>query len=334
MQLCGGSSWESCRPMLPQTIVWRPLADSRAGYLYNLSESLRILEGKNPGLLVATNQHAMIIASDYSGQHKDASHEAYSFVVTSDKIIGEWLPRLGQFRKLWLPDGRRLSFKNLNEPVRWRALPSFLETIGHLAGNMITIMVDRRVGSFISGGPKAIIESFPDCFSPNIKHGTVEKMFRLASFVALILSGLRHENQESHWISDHDEALDSHEKREKFGLLARHITYGCTDWKQPANMFFGTTELSYAPAWAEDIAAIPDIMAGAYCKISRHIPAILGEESWKVAISSGNIRDQRAFVVGSWLTRCQTDLKHVLLRLERDAFGEVRASAQAFVGHS
>lgn len=320
--------------MSSQTRVWRPISDAQAGYLFSLSDSLRNLEDKHPDALVATNQHSMIIASDYSGQHKDASHEAYAFVVTSDNAIKEWLPLLEQFRKLCLPDGRRLSFKNLKEPVRWRALPQFLETIGHLSGNIITIMVDRRVGSFMAGGPKAIIEAFPDCFSPNVKHGTVEKMFRLASFVSLILSGLRPENQESHWISDHDEALDSNEKIEAFSLLARYITYGCINWIRPAINYFTTTESLYAPDWAEDIASIPDIVAGSCCKMSRYLPTFLGRESWTVAISSENIGDQRAFAVGSWLSRGQTALKHVLLRLERDAFGEVRASAQAFVDHS
>jgi hypothetical protein len=164
--------------------VWRPLTDTRAGYLFSLSDSIAVAEAKHPGLLVPVADGTMIVASEYSGQHKEASHEAFSFLVTVDQALREWLPSLGAFRERWLPDNRRISFKKLNEPVRWRALPAFLETVGKLRGNLITILIDRRVGSFMSGGPDPAIEAFPDCFAACANRGTVEKMLRLASFVA------------------------------------------------------------------------------------------------------------------------------------------------------
>ncbi|MBI3715770.1 MAG: hypothetical protein HY255_07235 [Betaproteobacteria bacterium] len=272
----------------------------------------------------------MIIASDYSGQHKGASHEAYSFLVTTDKALTEWLPSLSRFREQWLPDNRRISFKKLGEPVRWRALPSFLETVGKLRGNLITILIDRRVGSFMPGGPAAAIEVFPNCFPIQAKSGTVEKMLRLASFVALILSGLRREDQMSLWISDHDEALDSHDKREQFARLATYFTFGITGWKQAADHIFGTTELPEAPYWSEDVAAVADLAAGAYCQLSAHLPAFLGVESWRVGVSSNNVENQRAGAIGNWLATSRSALKHVLLRLEQDGGGNTRASAQAF----
>ena len=318
--------------MLPNANIWCPITDIQSGYLYNLSEYIRIIEGDNKYLFVPVNEGSMIISSDYSGQHKEESHEAYSFLSTSSRLLEKWLPHLEAFRKEWLPDGRRLSFKKLNEPVRWRALPAFLETAGRLNANLITIMVEKRVGSFMIGGPKAAIEVFPDCFPPNAKHGTVEKMLRLASFVALILSGLRNEDQISNWISDHDETLDSQERREQFARLATYLTFGITGWRQPADNYFGTTELDKSPYWAEDVAAISDIAAGAYCKMSRHLPTFMGRETWKLGISSSNIKDHRALAVGNWLATNQNALRHVLLRLEHDSSGEVRASAQSFLG--
>jgi hypothetical protein len=89
-------------------------------------------------LLVPVADGTMIVASDYSGQHKEASHEAYSFLVTVDQALKEWLPLLAAFRERWLPDNRRISFKKLNEPVRRRAFPAFLETAGKLRGNLVT----------------------------------------------------------------------------------------------------------------------------------------------------------------------------------------------------
>lgn len=312
--------------------VWSAIADAEAGYLFSLSDSLAIVEAKHPDLLFPVNTGTMIIASDYSGQHKEATHEAYSFAVTTDQALREWLPFLAEFRKNWLPDNRRLSFKKLNEPLRWQALPAFLETTKRLRGNLITILIDRRVGSFMLGGPAATIEAFPDCFAPNAKHGTVEKMLRLASFVALILAGLRREDQVSNWISDHDEALDSQEKREQFSRLASYMTFGLTRWQRPADSFFGTTESPRVPYWAEDFAALADLAAGAYCQLSAHLPAFFSEQLPYVGVGTSSIASQRALTIGDWLASGRSSLRHVLLRLEKREDGKIKASGQAFMG--
>lgn len=312
--------------------VWHPLTDIQAGYLFSLSDSLRIVEAQNSNLLVPVTNGPMVVASDYSGQHKEATHEAYSFLVTTNRALSDWLPSLSEFRRLWLPDNRRISFKKLNEPVRWRALPAFLETVGELKANLVTILVDRRVGSFMSGGTDAAIEAFPDCFPTQAGPGTVEKMLRLASFVALILAGLRREDQMSNWISDHDEALDSYDKREQFARLASYLTFGLTGWRQAADHLFGTTQSPEAPYWSEDVAAVADLAAGAYCQMSASLPAFFDMETCRARVRSGNVEDQRARAIGDWLATNHSALKHVLLRLEQDNVGNVRASAQAFVG--
>lgn len=169
----------------------------------------------------------------------------------------------------------------------------------------------------MSGGPDRIVEAFPDCFPKDANRGTVEKMFRIASFIALILSGLRQENQMSTWISDHDEALDTHIKRERFARLATYLTFGLTGWRQPADHIFATTESPMAPFWSEDVAAVADLAAGAYCQMSDFLPAYLSKERWIVRRASSEVEDQRARVIGDWLSEDQCALKHVLLRLEK-----------------
>jgi hypothetical protein len=159
-------------------------------------------------------------------------------------------------------------------------------------------------------------------------------MLRLASFVALILSGLLREEQVSNWISDHDEALDSFEKREQFARLATYLTFGVTGWKRPADHLFGTTESSEAPYWSEDLAAAADLAAGAYCQLSKLLPAFFGdagEKTWQARMASSDVESLRARAIGDWLAKSHGVLKHVLLRLERDSSGEVRTSAQSFL---
>ena len=304
--------------------VWNPISDDQIGYLYTLSEALRVYESNNPGILHVMDQSPMWVASDYSGQHKEASHETYTFLVTSEVLLRKWLPQLREFRQRHLPDGRRLSFKRLNDNIRWKALPMYLNTMGNLEGSIITIMVDKRVGSFFFGGPANAIAEFPDCFSKNAKKRTVEKMFRLASFVSFVLCGFRKESQISHWISDHDEALDSHIKREQFSRLASYLTFGATGWFKPADAYFGTTELPTAPPWAEDFAAITDLVAGANSKMSSSLPSFFGEKAWTVRLESDAVDDDRSRTIGTWLASPEKKLKHVMLRLEKDNHGVIR----------
>lgn len=306
------------------------MAEIQSGYIFSLSESLRIAELQYPETLTPLEIGKMIVASDYSGQHKGVTHEAYSFIVTTMPSIDIWLPVLTKFRKEWLTDGRRMSFKNLKEPIRWKALTAYLECIGKLRGNLITILVDKRVGSFMHGGQEAIVKAFPDCFDSHVNMGTVEKMFRLANFIALILAGFRHENQTSLWISDHDEALDSHEKRENFARLATYVTFGVTGWHNAKESFFVTTELPHAPEWSEDLASIADLVAGAYCQQSGNLPAFFGIDNWKISYGPNSIKEQRANSILSWLATSKLALRHALLRLELDSQGNIRSSAQAF----
>src|SRR5258708_6219692 len=106
--------------------AWQRIQDPNAGLLFHLSEALSSIESRRPGVVHSIADGPMVIASDYSGQHKSATHEAYSFLTTTAVALEKWLPVRAQFRQQWLPDGRRLSFKQLREPVRRRALVPFL----------------------------------------------------------------------------------------------------------------------------------------------------------------------------------------------------------------
>lgn len=309
---------------------WKPIKDQGAGYAYHLSQSLALLEWRNPRVLTAVNDGDLLLISDYSGQHKNASHEAYSFLVTTHKSLQDWIERRSQFRKNWLKDGRRISFKQLREPARWNALAPFLSTANCIEGNVITFLIDQRVGSFMNGGASTIQEVFPDCFSANTKHGTTEKMFRLASFVSLLLAGLRQEQQRSIWFSDHDETLSTSPRREEFARLAYYLTLGFTRWKNPADVEFATTDSACLPVWAEDLASVPDLIAGTSCHLNSILPSCFGTETWTASVKPTHQIDRRALAIVNWMARGEGKLKFVLCRLELNPQGEPRCSAQAF----
>lgn len=314
--------------------VWKRIADSNAGFAYSLSDAMAILDWRFPGFLQAVNHGTLVIASDYSGQHREATHESYSFLITTVSELEAWACARKEFRAKWLHDGRRMSFKRLQDRMRARALVPFLDAAFSLRGNLVTIMIDKRVGSFSGGNMSEFAELFSDCFPPATPSGTIEKMFTLSTLLAMLVVGFRREDQRSYWISDDDETLDTYDKREELARLASYLSFGFAHWRQAADQWFCTTSSPQAPPWAEDLAAIPDLMAGTCCVLSGVLPRFFEhkEVSFQM-VKSENLDDARARRIMNWVGAEQRSLRSVLLRLELDGNDVVRTSYQCHAGN-
>ena len=248
--------------------VWHRIQKPESGFLNDLSECVAKLESDYPGLLADVSDGDMCIASDYSGQHPTASHEAYSFLVTTSQDVEAWEPRCVQVRDRFLKDGRRMAFKHLREPMRLRALPAFLRAADFLCGNLITILVDKRVTSLFKPQGPVRASELPLVFPETLGSSTVEKSLRIGTLLALLIASLRREQQRAFWITDRDEILEHNERREQFAKLVSWIAYGITGWANPAPVEFCTTGLDWQSSLLEDLLAIPDLAAGALARIA------------------------------------------------------------------
>lgn len=310
--------------------VWNRISDVSAGIASSVSDAISIVEWRNPGVLRSVSCGDMVILSDYSGQHKNSLYEAYSFLVNNMEAVSEWTEVRREFREKWLPDGRRISFKQLNEKVRAKAYPHYLAACSLLKANIITFLVHRNIKHFINGGAVSFMELFPECFSSQTKHGKVEKMIRLSTFLSVVITGLRQEYQRAFWFSDHDEALENHERREGFAKLSAYLQLHFSRWKRPADVIFGTTEDPSIPFWVEDLAALPDIFCGAYCQMGNILPSFYGKETWTRMFNSSSVSDNRSRILGDWLAAGPRELKHIFVRTEIEDSGFFRSSAQFF----
>lgn len=310
--------------------VWKHIETPQAGFLNNLSESVSILEAKEQNVLTDLTGEEMWITSDYSGQHAGASHESYCFLLASPHSISHWDLARVAMRTRWLPDGRRMAFKKLREPVRKRALPAFLDIADLLRGNLICFVVDARVNSLFGEGSRSPHE-LPSIFRPDTSSTTVEKMLRVAHFLALLVAALRSEDQRAVWISDRDEALEDFDRGERLGALVRALIYGMTRWRQPAALEFGTTALERSgETQLEDLAAIPDLVAGALGDSATRLPGFVGPGTWERTVQRTTVGDERSQAMLDWLSRTSTNLKRLVLRVEMDADQQLRTSAQVF----
>jgi len=221
-----------------------------------------------------------------------------------------------------------MSFKRLNDKQRWISIEYFLENANNIVGTTFTFLVDRRISTISGTKIDEIVNIYSDCFNDGISNATAEKMFRGASFVALLLAGLKKEKQSTYWISDNDEILDTFDRREGFGKLVSYFTFGLTHWKAPADCHFTTTGNRMAPDWGEDFCAIPDLVAGTLSNFAHELPFRQGRSNWETILSRKVERDPRVRVIGDWMALQEGQLRHVVFTLEK-GFG---ASAFYFAG--
>lgn len=86
----------------------------------------------------------LVIVSDYSGQQKSSKFETFTFLVFDLEKNKLWLDGQQYFRSHVFKQKRRLSFKNLNDNLRRKALLPFLNLADHLDGWLVTFCVQKK----------------------------------------------------------------------------------------------------------------------------------------------------------------------------------------------
>jgi len=195
----------------------------------------------------------LVLGSDYSGEHAVPEFRVLSFLLTTYKSIAAWDPLRMSVRKTHLADGRRMSFKALSDAMRVNAMPSFLRAASQLNGILVCVAVEKGY-------------ALPQDNLPPLEHDwmrdPLRKLLEISFFGGILISGLRGNGQNVHWITD-DDAIVSTTKAQHD---AAHVMGGLLH-KHPDEQL--TLTLGIASKFdderrAEDLVAIPDLAAGAF----------------------------------------------------------------------
>ena len=247
--------------------VWHPLERPELGMLNTISETIRAEEWRDPELLTSLRHgHSLVIATDYGGEHQSACYRSLSFLVADPQFLWYWSERRHEIRKTILRDSRRLSYKRITEACRARALVPFLRATNTIPGLLATFLIDKRIESLFceDTGDGLLDEPIVDRTKWNPR--SFEKMFRVAHFGAMLVSGLSAPEQNLLWVTDQDEIAPNLEKhREATKVFAHVIAYYL---KHPMGHFrLATTQSDDGSLSLEDLAAIPDLAAGALAEV-------------------------------------------------------------------
>lgn len=160
------------------------------GILAGIDGVLCKLQEQKPAIFPNFSDDATLFAaSDYSGQHSTASHEAYSFVFTTPRRWQSWERHRLEVRGTFLLT-RRISFKTLEDRKRSEALPAFLAAAKALEGLTVTILVNKTLRSLFSSSGTLNLKRPELARVSGWKPAVVERLLRVTHLMALFIAGL------------------------------------------------------------------------------------------------------------------------------------------------
>ena len=269
--------------------------------------------GSVPDLRCGTK---LIVGSDYGGHHKKSGYEAISFVFADLASSGEWLRDRKEFRRTVLRDGRRMAYKSLNDRLRSSALPQFLLTSSALRGLTVTLLIDKRIGSiFTSAHTESLKPDAPEF--PRWNAEITERLLRVVHFMSFFLTGLCRSGQDVLWVTDEDAIVPNEDRVRDLCNVFGNVSSSYLD-RNLGHFRLATTRQDSGDRQAEDLVAIPDLIAGALVEL------VTGAQISGALPDGGLVRPVGANIslkarrIGAWLSFTKAPLKHLAFAVEPD----------------
>lgn len=307
-------------PALP----WR--ANSQTVGVYRiLDEGMARLASRSPSALPNLRSSAtLLVTSDYSGEHAAATYQVLSVLVASlEGVVGPWDASRRALRAAMIPDRRRMSFKDMRDGVRRRALRPFLEAAGVLPGLSFTMAIHRNVGTLFEGSAPLDLNSPAFAEFRSWTPGALEKAFRVVHLVSFLLGGLTSPGQNVLWYSDEDAIAAN---PERLGQLTNLTAWISSSMYLPhclGHLRCGTTKSDDGTLLLEDTVSIPDAVAGA---VAEQFQIFADEQEFqerfsKVFWMSRGGLSTKTSDISWWLATTAHELKRVVCRVDPIAGG-------------
>jgi hypothetical protein len=130
----------------------------------------------------------ILLGSDYSGDHPESRFRVYAFVVVDSDRSREWPAYSRRVRAQYLAEGRRMSFKNMNDGHRRRALVPFLEATEFLDGHVVAVAITKELERLSTGPNSLDLWRRLHGLQARWDAKTFEQMFRIIHFFSLFLA--------------------------------------------------------------------------------------------------------------------------------------------------
>src|SRR5438876_4075117 len=193
----------------------RRIDDEEGGFISDVSNLIAVEAWKDsfsvPNL---SGDETIFLFSDYSkaGNH----YTTYSFFVCGERGANHFASTRKLVRKRFRIGRRHMSFKQMNDRLKLRALPAFLNAINRVEGVLLSFVVDRRIQFMFA---EQALEADSGFFS-TVKKRVLEDMLRIVHFGAQSASTVFCPGQNIVWVTDCDDIVANEQCEQLFGKLA------------------------------------------------------------------------------------------------------------------
>lgn len=264
----------------------------------------------------------LFIASDYGGEHKRATHRTYAFLVFDCTPSG-WPSAMRTIRASKLTDGRRMSFKQLNDCVRQNALVPYLQAADTLTGHLLVIAIDKRIPWLMCG--KGHAEKWSSFLGLKGKWGdkSFENMARKSYIVSLVLSVWSRPMMNVSWITDYDESVANANRLDDTHIFAARMSSLLVQHRM-GEFAMNTVAYDEDGRAFEDICAIPDIAAGMTSDICAAVFHNGGSVRDRRHELSTQVLSEKTHLISDWFWRSESTLHKMMIQI--DKYGADNAS--------
>ncbi|MCV7079582.1 hypothetical protein [Mycobacterium szulgai] len=209
-----------------------------------------------------------------------------------------------------------MSYKRLNDKVRLKSLPNYLEAADQLEGLLINFAVDKNATHRLSEEPwTETAFGRIGLWAPR----AFRKLTVIGHLAGILVEGVRADGQNLLWITDEDDIAPNPDKHaEATRLLAHYISSYCTG---PLGHFrFGTTASDPGDLHIEDLAAVPDLAAGGLNDILTEVfPHPQSQSVERLFVPVGVQTPAKVGLVAGWLARVASPLAKINIVVDERA---------------
>lgn len=224
-----------------------------------------------------------------------------------------------------------MSYKSLNDRFRRKALPTFLEMANQIEGWVVSFCVTRRSSSLFQA---TNLDQVPKEFIGVWKSNVLEQVFRILHLSAFLLTGLSRPGQDLLWIIDEDEIAANQSQLAKLTTLFGNVWSNYADHSLH-RVRCGTTTVDDGSMAIEDLAAIPDIIAGALSEIGSAMSHDKKMPVLNVITPFPKGLSEKAKYVAAWLSEKKAPLQRVTCFIQTNEQGKkMKMSAKMVRWHA
>ncbi|MDZ4818857.1 MAG: hypothetical protein SGJ20_07775 [Planctomycetota bacterium] len=299
--------------ILTSSSIWWHKDESDLGMMNTVSRSLARYEFAYPDSLPnLRNDGDLVVTSDYGGAHRGAAYETMGVLLAGGASVGRWALRQKELRSAYLPDGRRLSYKGLNDRLKHDALLPFLDCANSLNGVILAILVDKQLGSLFSSTGRLDRDKLEFASLKTWRTATIERMLRVVHFISVLLRGLSSSGQNVIWLSDHDDIAANHKRLVELVACFKNISSHYLP-HDLGHCRVGTAASDDGSRQVEDLVALPDLVVGA---LGDALPLLVRSgmlSAPRIAVPSPLGLKAKAQRVMNWFADSRWPLKRIVL---------------------